>query len=197
MPKLVTGYERQQTKNLIIEHTSHLIYIKKGIQGFTVEDITRAARIGKRKFYTCFPSKEACLFEVVEYSYQAQLEAFKKIMEEKGSLKSKMTRFLKEVYLSEKSINNYFSPEDFHAILQKLPPIYTEREERMTSEVLETAMTYIDLTRAQWEALVMLLDCLTYTATRSYVENAKKAKEETLDILINSIADYVEKQTQC
>ncbi|EDO0799651.1 TetR/AcrR family transcriptional regulator, partial [Listeria monocytogenes] len=27
MPKLVTGYERQQTKNLIIEHTSHLIYI--------------------------------------------------------------------------------------------------------------------------------------------------------------------------
>ncbi|EHT9032025.1 TetR/AcrR family transcriptional regulator, partial [Listeria monocytogenes] len=47
MPKLVTGYERQQTKNLIIEHTSHLIYIKKGIQGFTVEDITRAARIGK------------------------------------------------------------------------------------------------------------------------------------------------------
>ncbi|HCQ5134438.1 TPA: TetR/AcrR family transcriptional regulator, partial [Listeria monocytogenes] len=36
MPKLVTGYERQQTKNLIIEHTSHLIYIKKGIQGFTV-----------------------------------------------------------------------------------------------------------------------------------------------------------------
>lgn len=29
MPKLVTGYERQQTKNLIIEHTSHLIYIKK------------------------------------------------------------------------------------------------------------------------------------------------------------------------
>ncbi|MDB42454.1 TetR/AcrR family transcriptional regulator, partial [Listeria monocytogenes] len=24
MPKLVTGYERQQTKNLIIEHTSHL-----------------------------------------------------------------------------------------------------------------------------------------------------------------------------
>ncbi|HAC3425396.1 TPA_asm: TetR/AcrR family transcriptional regulator, partial [Listeria monocytogenes] len=105
--------------------------------------------------------------------------------------------FLKEVYLSEKSINNYFSPEDFHAILQKLPPTYTEREERMTSEVLETAMTYIDLTRAQWEALVMLLDCLTYTATRSYVETAKKAKEETLDILINSIADYVEKQTQC
>lgn len=82
---------------------------------------------------------------MVEYSYQAQLEAFKKIMEEKGSLKSKMTRFLKEVYLSEKSINNYFSPEDFHAILQKLPPTYTEREERMTSEVLETAMTYIDL----------------------------------------------------
>ncbi|KEX73061.1 TetR family transcriptional regulator [Listeria monocytogenes] len=179
MPKLVTGYERQQTKNLIIEHTSHLIYIKKGIQGFTVEDITRAARIGKRKFYTCFPSKE------------------EKIMEEKGSLKSKMTRFLKEVYLSEKSINNYFSPEDFHAILQKLPPTYTEREARMTSEVLETAMTYIDLTRAQWEALVMLLDCLTYTATRSYVETAKKAKEETLDILIHSIADYVEKQTQC
>ncbi|ECW7754333.1 TetR/AcrR family transcriptional regulator, partial [Listeria monocytogenes] len=26
---------------------------------------------------------------------------------------------------------------------------------------------------------------------------AKKAKEETLDILIHSIADYVEKQTQC
>lgn len=66
----------------------------------------------------------------------------------------------------------------------------------MTSEVLETAMTYINL-RAQWEALVMLLDCLTYTATRSYVETAKKAKEETLDILIHSIADYVEKQTQC
>ncbi|MCY7428436.1 TetR/AcrR family transcriptional regulator [Listeria monocytogenes ATCC 19115] len=83
MPKLVTGYERQQTKNLIIEHTSHLIYIKKGIQGFTVEDITRAARIGKRKFYTCFPSKEACLFEVVEYSYQAQLEAFKKLWRRK------------------------------------------------------------------------------------------------------------------
>lgn len=51
MPKLVTGYERQQTKNLIIEHTSHLIYIKKGIQGFTVEDITRAARIGKKILY--------------------------------------------------------------------------------------------------------------------------------------------------
>ncbi|MFD1899168.1 hypothetical protein GQR36_01790 [Enterococcus termitis] len=63
----------------------------------------------------------------------------------------------------------------------------------MTNSVLEQAMEYIDLNQTQLESLVMLLDCLTYTA--SYPAISKEAKEETLDTLVYSIADYIEKNT--
>ncbi|MFD1899167.1 TetR/AcrR family transcriptional regulator [Enterococcus termitis] len=109
MPKVITEYERQQTRNAIIEHTRNLIYQRKGINNFTVDDIVRSARLGKAKFYSYFDSKEECLFEVVELSYKEQLEGFTLIMDSDDSLRNKMIRFLKEIYLSETSINNYFS----------------------------------------------------------------------------------------
>lgn len=193
MPKVITEYERQQTRNAILEHTRNLIYQRKGINNFTVDDIVRSARLGKAKFYSYFDSKEECLFEVVELSYKEQLEGFTLIMDSDDSLRNKMIRFLKEIYLSETSINNYFSPEDFELVLRKLPPEFIEKEERMTNSVLEQAMEYIDLNQIQLESLVMLLDCLTYTA--SYPAISKESKEETLDTLVNSIADYIEKNT--
>lgn len=195
MPKIITEFERQQTRNAIIEHTRNLIYQRKGINNFTVEDIVRSAKLGKAKFYTYFESKEECLFEVVEHSYIEQLEEFNLIMESDDSLRNKMIRFLKEIYLSEASINNYFSPEDFELVMRKLPSEFIEKEERMSNAVLENAMGRLQLEQVKIESLAMLLDCLTYTA--SYTAISKEVREETLNTLVNFIADYVDKNAGC
>lgn len=193
MPKIITEEERKKTKKLILKNTHKLICKKRGIDNFTVDDIVKTAKIGKAKFYTFFNSKEECLFEVVEYSYIEQLKKYNQIMNGKGSFEEKLHKFLKEVYLSEENINYYFSPEDFNIIMSKLPSEFSKREKVMSSAVIGSIMSHIQISQEDMDTVIMLLDCLTYAASQPIP--SKFVKDNTLNTIVDAIVTYMSKNS--
>lgn len=194
MPKIVTEHEREQTKKSIVKGTKQLIRAKRGIKNITVEDIVRSVGLGKSSFYSTFSSKEACIYEVIENAYADLMDRFETIMQEPISLAERISLFLREVYLAEDGISNYIDPKDYEALLRKLPPEYSEREQGASENVIVGAMELLSLNRIQSEAITVLLDCIDYVATSTSISNA--VKEETLDALILSIAEYVERNAR-
>jgi len=190
-PKIVSEYERIQTRQAIIAHTKKLISFKRGIKKITVDDIIQSVGIGKGSFYSYFPSKEACIYEVIEQAYETDLTQFKVIMDEELSLKEKIEKFLWDVFLAEDGIDRYMSANDFEMILRKLPPEYSVRDESATEAVIMGMMELLDLERIQLESLAAFLDCISFVATQTGI--SKEAKDETLGVLVQTVAEYVEK----
>lgn len=147
--------------------------------------------LGKSSFYSSFSSKEACIYEVIENAYVDLMDGFETIMQEPIPLAERISLFLREVYLAEDGISNYIEPKDYEALLRKLPPEYSEREQGASENVIVGAMELLSLKRTQSEAITVLLDCIDYVATSTSISNA--VKEETLNALILSIAEYVER----
>ena len=193
-PKIISEYERKCTRQAIISHTKKLISFKKGIKNITVDDIIQSVGMGKGSFYAYFPSKEACIYEVIEQAYKKDLAQFKAIMKEALSLKEKVEKFLWDVFLAEDGIDRYMSANDFEMILRKLPPEYSERDVHVTEAVILEFMELLNLDRIRFESLAAFLDCMSYVATQTDI--SKEAKDETLGILVQTVAKYVEEHVK-
>jgi len=193
-PKIISEYERSRSRQAIINHTKKLISRKRGIKNITVDDIIRSVGIGKGSFYSYFPSKEACIYEVIEQAYKTDLAHFKAIMDEELSLQEKVEKFLWEVFLAEDGIDRYMSANDFEMILRKLPSEYSMQDGSATEAVIIGMMDLLDLDRIQLESLAAFLDCISYVATQTDI--SKVAKDETLGVLIHAVAEYVEKNVK-
>jgi len=193
-PKIISEHERVQTKQAIITHTKQLISLRRGIKNITVDDIVHSVGMGKGSFYAYFPSKEACIYEVIEHTYKTDLAQFEAIMKEDLSLTEKVKKFLWDVFLAEGGIDRYMVASDYEMILRKLPSEYIVRDERAYEQVIMGMMRLLNLDRFQLESLTVLLDCISYVATQTTI--SKAVKNVTLDTLILAVADYVEKSVK-
>ncbi len=194
MPKIITEHEREQTKNAIMKSTKQFIQAKKGIKNITVDDIIKSVGVGKSSFYSCFNSKEECIYEVIEKSQIGLSNHFETIMQTSQPRKEKIIRFLRDVYLAEDSISNYISSNDMAILLRKLPPEYNERAEKISDRIMTNTMKLLNLSMIQTETITVLLDCIDRIVT--YIAISKQAKEDALNTLILSITEYVDKNSE-
>lgn len=189
-PKVISEYERTRTRQAIITHTKKLISLKKGIKNITVDDIIGSVGIGKGSFYSYFPSKEACIYEVIKQAYKTDLEQFKIIMGGELSLKERIEKFLWDVFLAEDAIDRYMSTQDFEMVLRKLPPEYSECDIQANKATVVGMMELFDFDRVRCESLAAFLDCISYVVKQTDI--SREAQIETLGILVQTVAEYVE-----
>lgn len=191
MPKIISEYQKIETKNAITQSVTKLICKNKGIKNITVDDIIKSVNIGKGSFYSYYKSKEECLYDAIKKEEKKLSEEFKVIIEEDIPPREKISIYLKNTYLNEKSISKYISPADIEVILRKLPPEFSEKEKEKSQNNVQEFMKIFCLSSDKMEGLGALLDCISYITT--YSDISDKGKEYALDTLILSISDYIEK----
>ncbi|MBU5675183.1 TetR/AcrR family transcriptional regulator [Alkaliphilus sp. MSJ-5] len=191
MPKIVSENEKQRIKELMFEKGVDLIK-QKGIKKVTVEDITKAAGIGKGSFYLYYDSKEELLYDILKRCETNMFNRIEALKGENIDKREKAIKAAKEIYLAPDSIILYVSPTDFENLLHRLPSEIYEKEKekskdyfKRTSEIFEIDETVCDV-----NVLSQLMDALSFVASNSnnfYSEGRQKA----LDILVTAIAEYI------
>lgn len=191
MPKIVSENEKQRIKELMFEKGVDLIK-QKGIKKVTVEDITKAAGIGKGSFYLYYDSKEELLYDIVKRCETNMFNRIEALKGENIDKREKAIKAAKEIYLAPDSIILYVSPTDFENLLHRLPSEIYGKEKakskdyfKRTSEIFEIDKTVCDV-----NVLSQLMDALSFVASNSnnfYSEGRQKA----LDILVTAIAEYI------
>ena len=191
MPKIISEYERKRTKEAIIRHTKQLIIEKKGIRDITVDDIIRSVGLGKSSFYSYFKSKEECIYQVLENALADAIRQFECIKSEQLSTKDKIIKFVREVYLAPDRVDYYFNTSDVEALFRKLPPEYSAKEQEIIgSGLISEIMELGNLSRVQAETFYTLLECVEFVSTHKSI--SEQAREKSLNILILSLADYID-----
>lgn len=188
MPKIVTNEERELIREAIYEKTVQLIK-EKGIRAITVDDVVRAVGIGKGSFYSYYPSREACLFEVIKRCEREVFSRMEKMMSSIHSDKERAIQLLKGIFTSRDSLFTSINQLDVELLLRKLPPEYRVAENEKIENNFQKALQLMNLSEQRMEVVALLTDCLSYAASsQSYSQNGI---EKSLDILINAIADYI------
>ena len=193
MPKIISDYEREQTQIAIIKHTKQLILLKRGVRDITVDDIVRSVGLGKGSFYSYFKSKEECLFRVLETAVVDVYEQIEAIKQYKISTREKVVKFLRDVYLADDRVNYYFNTADIQALFRKLPPEYAEMEQKFIGDgLINDIMEFMNINKVRAEAFFMMLKCIEFAY---FSDSSKDAKDEVIDALVQTIADYVERHS--
>lgn len=97
MPRKFSDQERDKVRKKILE-AGHELFARYGPGKTTMEDIARAAGIGKGTVYLFFPSKEDLLFELIRQEYSVR-DAFLDRLERDDALTSGAVRqALEEVF---------------------------------------------------------------------------------------------------
>ena len=191
MPKIVTEAERKLVRDAIYDAT--LSFIKqKGVRKVTVDDITTAVGISKGSFYSYYPSKEVCLYEVLRRSEEEMFIRMESVMAQDLHDKERIKQFLREVFLAPDSVVLYLSPTDLEVLLRKLPPEFQEREQKKSEDYFQRSLKLLKVNNNKMEVVAMLTDCLIVVANNTIF--SKNGKQETLDVLVTAIADYLSEE---
>lgn len=188
MPKIVTSQERELIKEALYEKTVQLIK-EKGIKAVTVDDVVQAVGIGKGSFYSYYPSRESCLFEVIKRCEREVFSRMEEVMSSVYSDKERVIQLLKEIFTSRDSLFTSINRLDVEVLLRRLPPEYRVAENEKFENNFQKALQLMNLSEQRMEVVALLTDSLSYAASSpSYSPNGI---EKSLNILINAIADYI------
>jgi len=189
MPKIMSEYEREQTKKSIIKHTHQLILDRKGLKTITVDDIIRSVIMGKSTFYSIYQSKEACFCDVLENEFFNSLNKANLLRQEKITSEERTIRFFREIYLAKDSIGNYVTDADIESIFRKLPPEYSEKGQLlMGGGIIKYVMEELGYNETQAETLNLLLGCVDNVFVSNY--GSEQARKEALDYLIHMLVEF-------
>jgi len=87
-----TNPEEQRGKREQILDAALTAFCRQGYHATKIEDIARAAGVGKGTFYLYFASKEAVLLEITQRSVSQLLAAMRKIIDGPGRVRDKLHR---------------------------------------------------------------------------------------------------------
>jgi AcrR family transcriptional regulator len=196
MPKGFTDQEREKIRARLIENGRKL-FEKYGVRKTNVEELTEAAGISKGAFYSFYPSKEELFMDVLE---EFELEVRGGLMREAFSAgqgyRAGLKAFLKKALTipTEYPFFKNFSGADYHYLIRKLP------EERIKAHLINdgAAVTEFmqmselgDVIRIKDPVLVANVFRALFFVTFHKAELGEDSYEETLDVLIDMVVDYL------
>lgn len=191
MPKILREADRQEIKDKMFHNTVKLVQ-KKGLANVTVEDITTACDMGKGSFYRHYPSKEVCLYETVRRCEKELFEKLKEYQQEPLTKKQQIIDIFKDIYLSPDGVILFVSKDEFEDMVKKkLPPEYLQHSFLSTKGYYDKLLQSFHLSKRKFNFVtwVFLVNCLHLVASNRQVPEKEKA--ESIDILLNGIAEYV------
>ncbi|MCK4828579.1 TetR/AcrR family transcriptional regulator [bacterium] len=129
-------------KKTIITKVARQIFSRYGFLKTTVDDIAKAARIGKASIYHYFRSKEDLFENVVEQEYQLLIEKTKEAINRETTPKKKINAYIinRMKYLNELS-NVYSALKDeyleHYAFTEKIRERHFNKEMEILQTILE------------------------------------------------------------
>ena len=189
MPKIISEHERELTKNALVEQTKKLIRLRGGIKSITVDDIARAVGMGKGSFYSYFKSREECIYEVIRCTWLDRLRQAEILSQRKIPTKEFATRFVHDVLLVD-DVGKFISPTDIDMLLRKLPPENLEKAHQLLRNADDELMGFLNLDKVKAEAVHLLIACVEFVAIHD--STSDQAKDEVVNVLIDTMADYVD-----
>lgn len=191
MPRPLTKQEKEVVIDNMYKNGLLLIRTKK-LKNITVEDITTASGIAKGTFYVYYKTKEEFMYEIIKKFEIDLMDNIIAAASDNADLKSKVVYIFKNLYLSSNSIAFSLTPEDVEWLLSKLPEKKVpEQEKAQNNFVLMFEALGIPTSKCTSTTIHYLADYLLHISSSSQVYNDEIGKQEALDIMINTIADYV------
>jgi len=187
-----------EEKKTIITKVARQIFSKYGFLKTTVEDIAKAARIGKASIYHYFRSKEDLFKSVVEQEYQLLITKIEEEVNKENDPKNKINVYvinrmkylnelanvysaLKDEYLEHYAFTEKIRERYFHKEMETLRAILKEGVERDIFKIVD-----IDLTTF---TILTALKGLEYPWVANITApEMEENLEKLLEILFNGIA---------
>jgi len=184
-------------KRKIITKIARQIFSKYGFLKTTVDDIAKAARIGKASIYHYFKSKEDLFENVVEQEYQLLIEKVKEAINKENTPKQKIKAYiihrmkylnelanvysaLKDEYLEHYAFTERIRERHFHKEMEMLQAILEEGVEKGIFKIDDIALTTF--------AIFTALKGLEYPwSINTTIPEIEENIEKLLEILFNGI----------
>ena len=190
-PKIFSQTEKENLKLRMFEAGFALLK-EYGMTHMSVEKITFSAGIGKSTFYNFFPSKEAFVWELIEFKRQRFWEKIDILL----NGREKMTRqegqnVLKNIILNPESVYQYLTPEDEVKIYAALPE-ETKVNLKEETEIMQRLFGQIENIRENMDYAVVsnLLKILAMMAEdRQFLheEGYQRTQDKLFALLFNCI----------
>ena len=186
-----------EEKKTIITKVARQIFSKYGFLKTTVDDIAKAARIGKASIYHYFRSKEELFTNVVEKEYQLLIKEIEDAINKETNPKKKIKVYiinrmkhlnelanvysaLKDEYLEHYAFTERIREKYFNKEMEILQSILKEGVEQDIFEIEDTDLTTF--------AIITALKGLEYPwITDTPTPKMEKNLEKLLEILFNGI----------
>ncbi len=195
MPKVVSEEEKMLIRQAL--HQKGIALIKeKGLKRVTVDDIVYAVGIAKGTFYSYYQTKEELLYEIVKNAESKMLDSMLSLRLDGDNFKQNIVKAFKDIYLSPDSIALFIEPEDMEFLMRKLPQIMQERENEKSHNNFKRSADFLGISDTDimtYSVLSYLMDGLQYIASCKS-EYGEVGRQQSMEILINTIADFLDKR---
>ena len=191
MPRTFSFHERK-----LIIASMHKIGIdlirKKGVKQITVEDITNGANIAKGSFYSFYKSREELFWDIIKHQEQFMIEHTRNILAESIDKKEKVKKIFYDVYLKENNLVFYLSQTDLSYVTRKLSPEVMQKNKEVGDHIYELVLSHFGFcaNSDNIEVLASLIANVQYASGTS-IPQSETVRKRVLEILVNTIADYL------
>jgi len=199
MPKVAYSVEeREQIRRGLV--TAGLALIStQGVQHTTVEQIYKKVGISRTFFYSFFPSKEDLIVEALYLQQPKIIEYVQKLMNDPSfSWRDAVKQFLHTCCYGEKNGIAVLSMEEQQLIFKRLSKenhqVFREKQLRLFGQILENFGIRADTARIH---LLTNLSLAVMVIRRAIPQTLPllipEAADETVDVHIEMLVDYLEK----
>jgi AcrR family transcriptional regulator len=202
-PTAITRRERKKGRTRAdIYAAAMTLFLKKGFDTVTIDDICRAADVARATFFLHFPAKEALL---IEYGERANEELAAALLENRGGAVATLKMALR--MLAERAARH---PEVVRMVVREViarPRVLSEHDERtadlvhLLSGVIQRGQASGEFRKRIHPTVAALTICaawfaLIYTWTRRDGKiDIEAAVAETLDIVLNGLNEKKSKRS--
>lgn len=190
MPQIFKKIGREKIEENLYEIGFQLIKTF-GLKKTSVAKISSQAGIATGTFYNFFASKEDFIYKLMIFKRKSVKEKFQKLSQA-GSIKKEDFRiYLKEIYLEDNNIFDYFTEKDIVTLSAKwnTENWKSEKNDELTTTMILSRLTGLN-DNVDWKVYANLsksIALIRFGKSRLYVNEY----EQTLDIYIDAIIRYL------
>jgi AcrR family transcriptional regulator len=190
MPQIFDKIGRDKVRTQLLDTGFELIK-QYGLKKTSVSDIAKRSGIATGTFYNFFPSKEEFVYQLVLYKRQMVKEAFDELVADGKADKERFRIFLRKLYFEDNDVFQYLSEDEIDLLRARWKEEYwknEENDERTSKWVLECLTGLKE--DVNWKVFA------NFTKSIALIRHGKdklykEEYEETIDIFIDSILNYL------
>ena len=190
MPRIFDESGRERVQEQLLEAGFDLIK-QYGLRKTSISDIAQKAGIATGTFYNFYKSKEEFVYQIVLYKRNVVKGYFETLIKSGNANRKGFRDYLRVIYHSDNNIFDYLNESEMAILNARWPKEYWKNKENdeNTSEWMLSNLDGVS-SECNWRVFANLtksISLIRYGRVRLYPEEY----EESLDIYIDAIVDYV------